>query len=132
MRHALLYTGSFETNFATLRPGVTTFTGSDGSEHPIEWPTAADGIRVSFMEKPAKHFVAVRIQHGEDDIVLEHPVLLDPARHLEGRRFRPDPMEMADNIARLILEEAIRKNESQRHELSDIRMRLSHSVPPPA
>jgi hypothetical protein len=128
MRNALLYSGAFERNFADLKPGTTTFKGSDDKDHPLEWPTDADGVRVSFMERPGKHFVAVRIQHGPDDVVLGSPVLLEPSRHLGGgRRFGPEPIMVPDEMAKIILEDAIARNEGQRDELTDIRLRFRKS-----
>lgn len=128
MKHALLYTGAFERNFQSLKPGATTFQGSDGADHPIEWPSSADGVRVSFMEKPGKHFVAVRVQHGSDDIVLENPLMLDQTRHLGlGKRFGPEPIAIDDEMAKAILEDAIHRNDSQKAEIAKIRMRLSKS-----
>lgn len=126
MRHSLLYAGAFDRNFASLKPGATTFQGSDGAEHRVEWPAGTDGVRVSFMEKPGKHFVAVRVQDATDDVVLENALLLDPSRHLGyGKRFGPEPIEIPDDAARLILEDAIARNDSQRNELAKIRLRLS-------
>ena len=130
MRHALLYSGNFENNFTTLKPGATSFTGSDGAAHELKWPNDADGVRISFMEKTGKHFVAVRVQQGTDDVVLERALLLEASRHLGGgKRFGPEPILVNDDMAKLILEEAIDRNESQRAELGKIRMRLSSSQP---
>ena len=126
MRHTLLYSGNFENNFTTLKTGSTTFTGSDGAEHALNWPNDADGVRISFMEKTGKHFVAVRVQQGADDIILERALLLEASRHLGGgKRFGPEPIVINDDMAKLILEDAIDRNESQRAELGKIRMRLS-------
>ncbi len=61
MHHALMYHGGFERNFTRLQPGARTFLGSDGKEHTLpEWPAEVDGLRVGYMEKPGKRFVAVR------------------------------------------------------------------------
>jgi hypothetical protein len=130
MRHALLYAGGFEKNFTHLKPGATTFTGTDGAEHTFSWPAEADGVRISFMEKAGKHFVAVRVQHEGDDIVLERAVLLEASRHLGGgKRFGPEPIIVENEVAKVILEDAIARNESQRNELAKIRVRLSKNAP---
>ncbi len=49
------------------------------------------------MEKPGKHFVAVRMQLGSTDIVLPNPLLLEPAKHMgHGKRFAPEPTIIDD------------------------------------
>ena len=35
MRHCLMYQGGFERNFPKLKPGTTTFEGTDGTQHPV-------------------------------------------------------------------------------------------------
>ena len=131
MKHALLYQGAYERNFQTLKAGAKTFTGSDGKDHNIEWPKDIDGVHIGFMEKPGKHFVAVRVQHGADDIVLENALLLDQGRHLGGERFAPGAIIIDNDSAKVLLEDAIARNESQKAELAKIRMRLS-TPPKPA
>jgi hypothetical protein len=126
VRHALLYSGAYERNFGDLLPGATTFKGSDEKDHPLEWPKDVDGVRVSYMERPGKHFVAVRVQHGKDDIVLKRPLLLEPSRHLGGgKRFGPEPIVVENEMMKVILEDALAKNDTQRDEIATIRMRLS-------
>ena len=71
MHHALMYVGGFERNRRSLTPASTTFEGGDGQSHAYpSWPDGTDGIRISFMEKAGKKFVAVRIADGSSDVVL--------------------------------------------------------------
>ncbi len=126
MRHALRYHGGFERNYATLEPGAQRFLGSDGAERLLpEWPGEVDGLRVSYMEKPGKKFVAVRVEDDEADVVLRHEVLLDPSRHMGyGKRFGAEPTIIADEVACVLLDDIITKNPEQRDELAAIRARM--------
>ena len=126
MRHALRYHGSFEENFESLKAGARTFRGTDGADHEIPpWPSKADGIRVSYMEKAGKRFAAVRVEHGDTDVVLRNEVLIEPGRHMGyGQRFSPEPTEIADEVARMLLDDIIARNPDQRAELEPIRSKL--------
>jgi hypothetical protein len=92
MRHAYMYAGAFEANYSGLKPGAKSYTSTEGDERPLVWPDKIDGVRVSYMERAAKKFYAVRVQHDEHDIVLENPVHIDPARHMNNRRLGPEPL----------------------------------------
>jgi hypothetical protein len=126
MRHALRYHGAFERNFEGLQPGVRTFKGTDGAEHELPaWPPQADGIRVSYMEKAGKRFAAVRVEHGNTDVVLRNEVLIEPGRHMGyGQRFSPEPTEIGDEVARMLLDDIIAQNPDQRAELEPVRAQL--------
>ena len=127
MRHALMYHGGFERNFPAIKPGARTFFGSDGKEHALpEWPVEVDGIRVGYMEKPGKKFVAVRVADDESDVILRHEVLLDPSRHMGyGKRFSPEPTVVEDDgIAHDLMRDIIARNPEQRSELEAIRARI--------
>ncbi|HTR76975.1 MAG TPA: hypothetical protein VMH39_02655 [Gemmatimonadaceae bacterium] len=127
MRHCLIYHGGFERNFPALKPGTTTYEGTDGGKHTIP-PVAAeiDGVCVSYMEKAGKKFAAVRVQRGKSDVVVEHELLLDPGRHLGfGQRFAPEPTIINDDAAATILEDLMVKNPDQRQELAAIRSTFS-------
>lgn len=119
MHHGLMYQGSFETNYDSLKPGVHSFRGTDGSEHRIpEWPADVNGVKVSYMEKSGKKFYAVRVQFDGHDIVLKNPVLLDTMRHLGNKRFAPEPTTISDEIAETLLDDLIEKNPEQQKELA--------------
>lgn len=122
MQHALMYHGGFESNFSRLKPGATTFLGSDGTEHMIPaWPDEADGLRVGYMEKAGKRFVAVRVVTDHADLVLENELLLDPPSHMGyGKRFGPEPTVIEDEVARQLLRDIIERNPGQRAALSAI------------
>jgi hypothetical protein len=119
MHHALMYQGSFEQNFPNLTPGAETFISTDGSARELpEWPDDVNGIRVGYMEKAGKRFVAVRLQFEEHDIVLHTPVVLDPIRHLGSRRFAPEAIIVTDDLAEALLDDAIECNPEQADELA--------------
>jgi hypothetical protein len=118
MRHAYMYSGSFETNYSDLAPGDTTYKGSDGTETKLDWPDKIDGVRVSYMEKAGKKFYAVRVQHDTHDVVLENPVHLDPERHMNNRRLNANPLSVTDDEASALLDDIIRDNPDKQAELA--------------
>jgi hypothetical protein len=114
MRHALMYQGSFEDNYPSLRPGKTTYHSTDGLERELPaWPTGADGVRIGYMERHGKKFVAVRLQFEEHDIVLQDPLIIDPMLHMGGKRFAPEPTVLEDELASTLLDDVIRQNPEQ-------------------
>jgi hypothetical protein len=127
MRHCLMYHGSFERNHESLKPGATTFQGTDGASHPLpEVPAEVDGVRVGYMEKPGKKFCAVRVAQGASDIVLENEVLLDPPTHMGyGKRFGPEPTIIDDEIMARLLADVMAKNPGQKNQLARIRSSFS-------
>jgi len=119
MQHGLMYQGSFEQNYPNLEPGSSSFTSTDGSKRPLpDWPSEVDGLRVGYMEKAGKKFLAVRVQYEDRDIVLEEPVVLDPMRHMGSRRFSPEPTIIDDELASTLLDDMIKQNPGQRDELA--------------
>jgi len=131
MRHGLIYHGGFESNFHSLKPGATTFVGTDGAEHVLQpVPPEIRGVCVWYMEKTGKKFVAVRVQHGDDDVVLKNEVLLDPARHMGyGNRFAPEPTQVESELMATLMADIMAKNTDQRNELAKIRSSFSVSHP---
>lgn len=119
MQHALMYQGSYEQNYGGLRAGTSTFTATDGTTRPLpEWPGDVDGLRVGYMEKTGKRFLAVRLQFEDRDIVLKEPVVLEQMRHLGSRRFSPEPTVIDDELASTLLDDIIRQNPDQKDELA--------------
>ena len=128
MRHVIRYEGGFERNFGTMRSDVGQYEGSDGVRHvSAPWP-AADGVRFSFMEKPGKRFVAVRVQYEGDDVVLRRPVPLDPERHLGGKRFSAKPVMIDDGPAGALFGDILESNREQRAELRAMRDRVRRAL----
>jgi hypothetical protein len=126
MPHALMYHGGFEANFSRMTSGANTFLGSDGSERVIpDWPDEADGLRVGYMEKAGKRFVAVRVMDDQDDVMLGNELLIDPPSHMGyGKRFSPEPTVIEDDTAKQLLNDIIEKNPDQRDRLTAIRDRM--------
>ena len=127
MRHCLLYAGGFERNFPKLQAGATTFEGTDGATHQLpEVPAGVDGVRVSYMEKAGKKFVAVRVQSGKNDIPLKTEVLLDPPTHMGyGKRFGPEPTVIDDEAMSVLLADIMAKNPDQKMQLANARASFS-------
>jgi hypothetical protein len=114
-----MYNGAFEKNYSALRPGMTTYTSTEGDVRPLrEWPENVDGIRVGYMEKSGKKFYAVRVQYDDHDVVLENPVHIDPMRHMGNRRFAADPTLVSDDEASVLLDDIIRDNPEKQPELA--------------
>ncbi len=127
MRHALLYVGGFERNFDKLTTASTSFEGSDGQSHAYApWPSSATGLRISYMEKTGKKFVAVRVGDGTSDVVLAHELVLVPGEHFGfGTRLSGEPTLVEDNIAIMkMLEDIIKKNIDHSADLLEIRTRF--------
>ena len=121
-----MYHGGFEANFSRMKSGATTFFGSDGSERVIpEWPDEADGLRIGYMEKAGKKFVAVRVMDDKADVMLENELAISPASHMgHGKRFSPEPTIIDDEPAQQLLKDIAKKNPNQRAELKAIRDRM--------
>ena len=129
MRHAIRFEGGYERNFSALRQGGTDYEGEDGARHRIPaWPADAPGLRFGYMEQSGKRFVAVRVGYGEDEILLQHPVRLDPSRHLGGKRFGAEPIAIADMPAGALLGDIIDANHEQQAELSALRDRVRQAL----
>lgn len=127
MRHALMYVGNFERNFPTLTTASTSFLGSDGQPHDYPaWPAGANGLRISFMEKAGKKFVAVRVADDSSDVVLKNELVLVPGEHFGfGVHLSGEPVNVEDNIAIMkLLEDIIKKNIDHSTELMEIRARF--------
>ena len=121
-----MYHGAFESNFSRMKPGASTFLGSDGKERAIpDWPAEADGLRIGYMEKTGKKFVAVRVMHGKSDVMLENEMVITPATHMGyGKRFSPEPTIIDDEVAEQLLKDIAKKNPNQRAALKAIRDRM--------
>jgi hypothetical protein len=134
MRHGLIYHGGFERNFSSLKPGATTFVGTDGTEHPLPTvPPEIDGVRVWYMERSGKKFTAVRVQAGKNDVVLEHDLLLDPPSHMgHGKRFGPEATEIGDELMANLLADIMAKNPKQAMQIANARAMFSVSGKPRA
>ncbi len=131
MRHALMYIGGFERNFANLTPTTSTFEGSDGQSHAYpEWPSSANGLRIGYMEKAGKKFVAVRVADDMADVVLQNEVVLVPGTHFGfGVRLSGEPTNVEDNVSILqLLEDIIKKNVDISEELLLMRARFKASA----
>jgi hypothetical protein len=129
MQHVIRFEGGFERNFATLRADDGEYEGDDGSrQHVVPWPAEADGVRFGFMEQRGKRFLAVRVQYADDEVLLRHPVRLDPSRHLGGRRFSARPIPIGDESAGALLGDIIDLNPEQRPELAALRERVRRAL----
>ncbi|HEU4989657.1 MAG: hypothetical protein KGL93_04435 [Gemmatimonadota bacterium] len=125
MKHALMYHGAFETNFPLLKPGATSFIGTDGKSHQLPpWPEEATGVRFGYMEKEGKKFYAVRVMDSKADLILPHEVRIDPDRHMGmNKRFGPEPTVFDDPPAADLLADILKANPELRLQLADIRVR---------
>ena len=126
-----MYVGGFERNFRNLTSSSTTFEGSDGLSHPYpDWPSSADGLRISYMEKAGKKFVVVRVADSTSDVVVENEMIMVPGEHFGfGARLSGEPTLVEDNIAILkLLEDLIKKNVDSSDALLLIRARFKEAA----
>lgn len=126
-----MYVGGFERNFSKLTTSTTSFEGTDGQSHPYTpWPPSADGLRVSYMEKHGKKFVAVRVADGTSDVVLQNEMVMVPGEHYGfGTRLSGEPTLVEDDTAMLkMLEDIIKKNVAASAELLNIRTRFKSAA----
>ena len=131
MRHALQYVGAFETNFPNLTTATDAFQGSDGNMHPYQpWPSSADGLRICYMEKTGKKFVAVRVADDKNDVVLKNEMVLIPGQHFGfGVRLGPEPTSVEDDTVMLkLIEDIIKRNANDAGELLNMRARLKAAM----
>ena len=129
MRHGLRYEGSYEKNFANLKANSTDYVGEDGTTQPIaRWPETVTGLRYGFMEQPGKRFFVVRLTYGDDEVLLHHPIRLDPSRHTGGKRFSPEPMTIDDASAGQLLGDILDANRDQAAELGAIRTHVREAL----
>jgi hypothetical protein len=122
-----MYVGGFERNFPKLTTSTTSFDGTDGQPHPYApWPPSVDGLRVSYMEKHGKKFVAVRVADDTSDVVLKNEMVMVPGEHFGfGTRLSGEPTLVQDDVAMLkMLEDIIKKNMEVSGELLKIRERF--------
>ena len=122
-----MYVGGFERNFSNLTPATTSFEGSDGKSHAYpEWPSSVDGLRISYMEKAGKKFVAVRVADGINDVVLQNELVMVPGEHFGfGTHLSGEPTRIDDSIAIMkMLEDIIKRNMDHSDELLLIRARF--------
>lgn len=128
-----MYVGGFERNFRNLTTASTTFEGSDGNPHAYPaWPSSANGLRVSYMEKSGKKFVAVRVADSAGDVVLQNELVMVPGEHFGfGVHLSGEPTSVEDNIAIMkLLEDIIKKNMGLGDQLMAIRTRFKAATAP--
>lgn len=126
MRHAFLYHGGLERNLPKLKPGATTFEGTDGKTHDLPaWPESAY-LRFGYMEKHGKKFCVVRVMDGQSDVVLRNELVLEPGRHTGfGVRLGPEPTVVEDDgVILTLLEDLIKRNSEEPGDLLAIRERF--------
>ena len=121
MRHAIGYMGRLERSFKSLRPGVRTYLRANGTSGNVdERSPDVDGVFFGFMEATGKNFFAVRAQYGSFDVTVETPVLLDPPKHTDGKKFGPNNSTFGDKSAQCLLADMIAKNPGQAPQLEGI------------
>src|ERR1043165_1366764 len=126
MRHALVYHGSYETNFDQLVDGTSSYMATDGSKRPLESaPPSVDGVVFGYMERAGKKFMAVRLRFENHDVVLNTPVALEPMRHMGNRRFSPRPVVIQDDVASSLLDDIIAANPDQQTALALLLTRVN-------
>jgi hypothetical protein len=130
MRHVFMYHGGLERNHPALKPGATSFTGTDGYSHDLpKWPESAY-LRFGYMEKAGKKFCVVRVADSESDVVVKTEQVIEPGRHMSfGVHLSPEPTLVEDDTTVMtLLEDLIKKNPDSAPELLKIRDRFKKVV----
>jgi hypothetical protein len=128
-----MYAGGFERNFPTLTNTTTSFQGTDGKAHDYPaWPASANGLRINYMEKAGKKFVAVRVADGINDVVLKNEMVMVPGEHFGfGVHLSGEPTLVEDSVAIMkMLEDILKKNLENAEELLLIRTRMKAALAP--
>ncbi len=128
-----MYAGGFERNFPNLTNASASFEGTDGKSHDYPaWPASADGLRISYMEKHGKKFVAVRVADGINDVVLKNEMVMVPGEHFGfGVHLSGEPTLVDDSQAIMkMLEDILKKNVEHSEDLLLIRTRLKAAMAP--
>jgi hypothetical protein len=127
MLHVLVYHGAYELNFEGLRPGSMSYVATDGIARPLaEVAPDVDGVVFDYMERTGKKFTAVRLRFEDHDVVLRHPIVLEPLRHMGNRRFSPRPVVIQDDVASALIDDIIAANPEQQTELALLLNRVNH------
>jgi len=127
MLHVLVYHGAYELNFDGLRPGSMSYVATDGIARPLaEVARDVDGVVFDYMERTGKKFTAVRLRFEDHDVVLRHPIVLEPLRHMGNRRFSPRPVVIQDDVASALIDDIIAANPEQQTELALLLNRVNH------
>lgn len=125
MKHGIGYMGRFENNFKNLEPGVSKYQRADGTFGEVhKCPRKVDGIFFGHMECSGKRFYCVRVQYHTMDFCMKNPILIDPARHTDGKGFGPSPSYLSDDAARKLLKDMIHANPEQAQKLTAILVEL--------
>ena len=116
-----MYIGGFERNFPNLTSSTASFTGTDGKDHQYgAWPSSADGVRIGYMEKHGKKFVAVRVADDTSDVIVKNEMVMVPGEHFGfGTRLSGEPTLVEDDNAILKLVEDIAKKNADHKDVSD-------------
>jgi hypothetical protein len=113
MLHGVMRQGSYDANVRTMVAGGRTYVVNGKETEVPEWPAAVDGIRFVALER-RRRLLVVRLGFADQDIVLHHPVVLDPVRHLAGGGHPADPVAMlSDDLAERVLDDILAANPSQ-------------------
>lgn len=115
-----MYVGGFERNFPNLTTSTTTFTGTDGKAHEYQpWPTSADGLRFSYMERHGKKFVVVRVADDSSDVVVKNELVMVPGEHFGfGTRLSAEPTLVEDDGTIMKLLEDVTKRNADHKDVS--------------
>lgn len=112
MLHGVMRQGTFEANARVLQPGGTTYVVDGAVRELPAWPASVDGIRFGALER-RRRMLIVRVAFGDQDVILHQPVVLDPVRHLDGRRPEAAVVVVGDDLAERILDDVLAANPAQ-------------------
>jgi hypothetical protein len=125
MIHTIIWHGRLDLNFDRLRSNTRfRIQRADGHGYldVLERPAKVDGIAFGYMHTSKRvgndgEFYAVKVEN----IVLQHPVRLNPGLHTDGKSFGPNGYTyLGDESAKRLMGDVIAANHEQEAELMNI------------
>lgn len=113
MLHGVMRQGSYDANITSLAPGATTYTDGTTRVPLPDWPPEIDGIRFGALER-RRRLLVCRVGFADLDVVLHHPLVLDPVRHLGGASRQGAVAAVLDDAhAEVLLDDILAANPGQ-------------------
>ena len=113
MLHGVMRQGGYEANIRSLAAGDATYSDGTAIVPLPAWPPEVDGIRFGALER-RRRLLVCRVGFADLDVILHHPLILDPIRHLGGASRHGTPVALLDDQhAELLLDDILAANPAQ-------------------
>ena len=116
MNHTTVYMGRLSLNFDGLNSKTTHYEKPDGTKAAhYGHANAVDGLEFGFMEKLRVGQFAVKV----GPVILDVPVKINTARHLDGKTYGPGQNYFGDKSAQRLVADAILLNPQKAEAILD-------------